>query len=473
MPPQEVPFPVEPPVVQPPPQVQRNWLERAGDRVVDTMRPYTPPEVRGIAKDVAGIAPYLSRGMDFQEAGQYASSAKERFLDAWSADISRRQQAKNSASASLDALNSIGAYLLGMTGAGGAVRAGKQMLSSAQLRKAFGQETTDPHYAGSLTTRKIKPETHTVTYGTQPQDFRWDFTPNPDIVTPVPKKWEDLEGSLVVPLMADRLNRGLLEQVGPYKVNTELFGGPHYMGTDALWAMNEQAARSWRNAALRARDEHKLPVQAIYHTMKGTNLDATIPMSETLVSMVRQSNIPKKDVKEFDAHIRSLRQKKKNEMVPVFPNWPGLNDPDAVEYLRKGTFDQRSAFADTMSGMKWRNKGFPDVPEVRGAMTVPELVGVRKGHTGYRIGTPDLDAPFVDSAHPNYDVGIPMLPGSDVGTLPQLPYEDVFAPWLHTPEIITKKPQEQLRSMMGTSPGIVMDPQLVEALTKSLERQNR
>jgi hypothetical protein len=207
--------------------------------------------------------------------------------------------------------------------------------------------------------------------------------------------------------------------------------------------------------------------------MKGTNLDATIPMSETLVSMVRQSNIPKKDVKEFDAHIRSLREKKKNKMVPVFPNWPGLNDPDAVEYLRKGTFDQRSVFANTMSGMKWRNKGFPDVPELRGAMTVPELVGVRKGHTGYRIGTPDLDAPFVDSAHPNYDVGIPMLPGSDVGTLPQLPYEDVFAPWLHTPEIIIKRPDRQLRSMMGASPGIVMDPQLVEALMKATERQNR
>jgi len=189
--------------------------------------------------------------------------------------------------------------------------------------------------------------------------------------------------------------------------------------------------------------------------------------------MVRQRNIPKGDIKGFDAHIRSLKHKKKNKMVPVFPNWPGINDPDAVEYLRKGTFDQRSTFANTMSGMKWRNSGFPDVPEVRAAMTVPDLVGVRKGHTGYRIGTPDLDTPFVDSAHPNYDVGIPMLPGSDVGTLPQLPYEDVFAPWLNTPKIITKAPQEQLRSMMGTSPGIVMDPQLIEALMKSLERQKR
>ena len=59
MPPQEVPFPVDPPVVQPPPQVQRNWLERAGDRVVDTMRPYTPPEVRPLISAIAQAPQYI------------------------------------------------------------------------------------------------------------------------------------------------------------------------------------------------------------------------------------------------------------------------------------------------------------------------------------------------------------------------------------------------------------------------------
>jgi hypothetical protein len=291
--------------------------------------------------------------------------------------------------------------------------------------------------------------------------------------------WESLKDTILIPLMTDRLRRGHLTRVGPDEVDVMAPGGIQYMGhTGAgdprFWAMAEDMANKWTGKALRAQEEHDLPVRAVTQAMSGQNLDQSISMGQTVLQRVRKANLSKAELKEFDDAIRKKQEKGKL----LFPDWPGLNDPDIDNYVDKLSLKKRGLFVQQMDTRTFRDLGFPDIPEIRASLTVPELMGVPVGTTGHRVGTPDLHAPYPPRDHPNYDTSILLEKGTDVGTLPPLHATEVFAPYYQRPDIAESAEQgvrniSQLLRVGSMKPDsyVKMDEQLIEALMKSLERQ--
>ena len=266
---------------------------------------------------------------------------------------------------------------------------------------------------------------------------------------------EDLQGSLLFPLMGDQSATGrLLTKIDDIEFDSpvSLQGGYGFMRgkaaqseDSAVWASGQGVISDVKNRVQQASEELGLPVNMIYTAMGKDAIDfATFP-AEALAAQIPYSKISIKDKLDFDKIMKEggvVRGFDKDKPYTGDPDWVGLDSPNLQEYLGKQSTPSkvRKAFVRLMDTQKALKAGFPHVGKTRYAVTDAELRDSLAGETGRSIARMDLENPIIDNPlypHSTYDT---QLRGEYIGGLlaPQ-PKEVIFRDFYNSLEGVKTK----------------------------------
>jgi len=276
---------------------------------------------------------------------------------------------------------------------------------------------------------------------------------------------EELLGKVGVPVVGDRSIR----ITGPDKDSRAIVdingvpldskhipeGGMEYSRDHGGWAsMSSAAKQKITNFALAAQKADNDDVLGIYTAMARESINFSVDALVPMVKQLKAIDIPKKDIKAFDAAIRkgvetTVVNKKTGiakTTTTARPDWLGLEHPDvmkqligvegSVEFPRKGAGAFRKDILKVMREDTWQSKGFPNYDDVVDTMTVPELSDFKEAASGLTMFKPefkDLDAEkkstsLVKSDHSSYEAHIPgeYFGGLFASVPPHIMYPDTF-----------------------------------------------
>jgi len=190
----------------------------------------------------------------------------------------------------------------------------------------------------------------------------------------------DLEGSVGIPIHGDRTIAGetlthVMDKPTAYDVNLpggfDYTRGPAQTGPDKSgWSSEKSAISKMFNQAEAIQKAGKDPI-GLSAAMGSQSGDYSAHMADALAAQMPGSKILRRDIKAFD---EAMRQHD--------PNWVGIENPDIRKYLEQAR-SVRTRMAEEMFGFE--DKGFPNVPITRFAITNPELLNAKTGSTGYSI----------------------------------------------------------------------------------------
>jgi hypothetical protein len=280
---------------------------------------------------------------------------------------------------------------------------------------------------------------------------------------------EDLENARLIAAPGDTSDVNFLlralrgEEIAP----VQLHGGYGYSryNPEYAWASDPAVLERMAKEAHAAREAGQTPILA-YTKMGPASNDFNTMMSETVMKLINKNPklISNADAKEFDDALRAYTEKdpKTGEQVRVFANWLGIKNPNAAEQLDNVAGAKRRAFIQMMEKKTWRDRGFPDISEVRQAQSAPELLDVPNYSTGAALMRVDPGEIVRDTIHPTYPASIP---GEYVGRLETAPdFRDVFADWSGMRRAAGKAEGSDFRSFMMGLPSQTMTPELISAL---------
>ena len=178
------------------------------------------------------------------------------------------------------------------------------------------------------------------------------------------------------------------------------------------WASNESAMRAQQNQANRIWD--KFDSQGYTPLAVNTVLDTRASdfpptYANGLVQIMQDYvKLPKSVAKAFDDEIRAGKQKMKGGKpvftksgAPVweidrapFPEWKGINHPDALKQLSEVGGGKRQTVARLAFSPAWQAEGFPARQAFDEAFNLPEMV---RGATGYSMYNPVRNAPLIET----------------------------------------------------------------------------
>ena len=241
-----------------------------------------------------------------------------------------------------------------------------------------------------------------------------------NIITP-----EDLQGEILIPLMGDPSNIGLLSQVGGIPVKSNVQGGSKFPSKwdDLAWASQAGSAGNYVNKVRHVEDTFGQAPISVNTLMTDSSMYSPKFVRDPVFQQLDISpKLLKKDVLEFDERVR-------NEGSVDLSDWPGLFN-GGIEMLDNLSMIKRGKVLEIMSMPKFRNKGFPLVQETINAARDPRFAGSSLGDSGAAIVRvdPSRDViPLPDRIHENYDAGILKVPGSPVQQFERLiPYRKSF-----------------------------------------------
>jgi hypothetical protein len=161
-------------------------------------------------------------------------------------------------------------------------------------------------------------------------------------------------------------------------------------------------------------------VLGIINMMGPESINFSTPIADIMHSQFAKLNkIPAADKLEFDDELRR-----------VYKDWPGIDSPESVSWLRGGGgYDnvgkKRTAYTTIMGKAKYRDKGFPNYDEAVEAASHTGLKDLAYGDSGMAIYKPDLTRDiYADDAHDTYSH---IMPGEIVGRLEEpVPFSEMF-----------------------------------------------
>ena len=280
---------------------------------------------------------------------------------------------------------------------------------------------------------------------------------------------EDMEGGLISPAPGDVSDVGALLHAlrGREFDPVGLHGGPGYSrladNEGMAWASDPKVVDAMLRKATAAQDRGQDAYLA-YTKMSPRALDFNNMVAETMMKVADLKAVSAADAKEFDAAVRDLKVKDGDtgEMKAVFPDWVGIKDPKAAEQLAQVTGGKRSALIGLMDKKKWRDKGFPDIAEVRQGVSSPDFLDVPEQSMGAAIMRIDPSKPITEVPHPTYPSG---LGGEYFGRLERpVPFREMLQGFNEGRRTAGKSPSSDFRSMMMTLPTQNVTPELIEAL---------
>lgn len=243
-------------------------------------------------------------------------------------------------------------------------------------------------------------------------DYQTIFTPT-DIGERTIINPETLFGKVVIPIQGDVSNLGLLERIGGLDVNTPVQAGnkysQQYKDSGFGWQSMLDTAQSVQNKVRTVADNEGQAPVGVYTTM---GLDATnfsTPIAEAMLKQIQNSKITKADKAAFDKKLRSKTIKdSKGRIKKVFPDWVGLDHPDAMDQLMgQGKYEnigkKRTAFTTTMKTNDFRDRGFPNYNELLFATQDPDLINTPMKGSGLSMYQTTIgDAVYDPTIHKSY-----------------------------------------------------------------------
>lgn len=265
-------------------------------------------------------------------------------------------------------------------------------------------------------------------------DYQTIFTPT-DIGERTIINPETLLGKVIIPIQGDLSNLGILDRIGGIDVDTPVQAGnkysQQYADSGFGWQSMLDTAQGVQNKIRQVESQTGQAPIGVYTTM---GLDATnfsTPIAEAMLKQIQGSKITKADKEAFDRKLRSTTIKDaKGRVKKVFPDWVGLDHPDAMDQLMgQGKYEnigkKRTAFTTAMKTNDFRDRGFPNYNELLFATQDPDLINAPMKGSGLSMYQTLLgDAVYDPTVHKSYTG---RMPGQYIGGLGgSIPFEVMF-----------------------------------------------
>jgi hypothetical protein len=278
----------------------------------------------------------------------------------------------------------------------------------------------------------------------------------------------NLEGRVLVPAFGDRTRAGgLLTSIDGTDLPNpvDLQGGADFMRSQGgIWASEPDAMRTKaKYVAKAAQEAGDAPVLA-YTAMGAQSGDFSRMMSDAVMGQLRPSMgnmIDPAAVTRFDDYV----------VKNVDPNWPGILNQGAADYIPEMTGSNRRLLWQEMDKGVYREAGFPDVGATRLAITDPRLINAQPFDTGLTFGSVDVAAPLTETTPDIHSTYRSQIHGDYVGgLLDNVPGDMIWRDFFGTRRAAGASPASDQRAFMMT-PSIKqkVDAQMVEEVSRYLE----
>ena len=287
-------------------------------------------------------------------------------------------------------------------------------------------------------------------------------------------KIEDLKGSKLIPLVADRTDAGKVvtgirggARDYDFEVPVELQGGRGFMrfpDTGAFASMESVMSRQAEEAARIG--EEGLNAKGVYMSMSPEGGDFSTMMSDVVMEMMKQSPIKKKDIKELSNWVKEN----------VDPDFIGFDDLDAAKkYLVAnvpGTRRQliwKQLDKKAPDGQTYVEKGFPTMGDARVAISDPKLLDT-PNLEGSSIANFDTSGRLITDPvrqHKTYSSQIgPTGAAGYAGELEPIPYEILMRPFFEKRRAADIPTSGDQRSLTMSDISTEVDDQMIEEVNE-------
>jgi len=287
-------------------------------------------------------------------------------------------------------------------------------------------------------------------------------------------KIEDLKGSKLIPLVADRTDAGKVvtgirggARDYDFEVPVELQGGRGFMrfpDTGAFASMESVMSRQAEEAARIG--EEGLNAKGVYMSMSPEGGDFSTMMSDVVMEMMKQSPIKKKDIKELSNWVKEN----------VDPDFIGFDDLDAAKkYLITnvpGTRRQliwKQLDKKAPDGQTYVEKGFPTMGDARVAISDPRLLDT-PNLEGSSIANFDTSGRLITDPvrqHKTYSSQIgPTGAAGYAGELEPIPYEILMRPFFEKRRAADIPTSGDQRSLTMSDISTEVDDQMIEEVNE-------
>ena len=300
-----------------------------------------------------------------------------------------------------------------------------------------------------------------------------DLTPKKDLSI------QDLQGSVLYPLMGDQSATGLLvnsiDDVA-FKNPVKLEGGANFMrgasnqAEGTVWASDKGIISRLDRKVKSLSEETDKPINMIYTAMGKEGVDFSTFPSGVLAEQIPTAKILKKDKKSFDSLMKKRVMEgvgtKKREKYPAVKDWVGIDSPKLRDYLDNAPPSVRKKFVKIMDTAPFQQAGFPNVGKARYAVTDDALKTKKAGDTGLVIARPNLiKKPTNDPLVPHSTYPSQMY-GDYIGGLDNtVPRSLLFRDYFNSPKVKSlNNPAMQDYGFTRVLPTQEVDQQLVDTI---------
>jgi len=290
---------------------------------------------------------------------------------------------------------------------------------------------------------------------------------------------QDLQGSILYPLMGDQSATGLLinsiDDVA-FKNPVKLEGGAKFMrgasnqAEGSVWASDKGIISRLDRKVKSLSEETDKPINMIYTAMGKEGVDFSTFPSGVLAEQIPTAKILKKDKKSFDSLMKKRVMEgvgtKKREKYPAVKDWVGIDSPKLRDYLDNAPPSVRKKFVKIMDTAPFQQAGFPNVGKARYAVTDDGLKTKTAGDTGLVIARPNLEkAPTNNPLVPHSTYPSQMF-GDYVGGLDNtVPRSLLFRDYFSSPKVKSlNNPAMQDYGFTRVLPTQEVDQQLVDTI---------
>ena len=259
-----------------------------------------------------------------------------------------------------------------------------------------------------------------------------EIQPSPDTQPMPPLALSELEGEDFVTSMADRTRAGgqvtsinRVQLVDPI----DLPGGQDFMfnNPSGVWASAEQPSRQILELARELKSKSGKDPLYIPWRMAPSGGDFATTTGELMLGYAA-ANMTKATKKSLDKALRNYKTvgsikdgKRVGAGVGFGKNWPGLNNPEAVQAWRNAPDALRKELMNMMD-VQFRGKGGLSIGAARLINADPKQLTARDAGI-QNVGRIFADIDIFDSAHPSYPF---VVPGGGVGVLENASAATVF-----------------------------------------------
>lgn len=276
----------------------------------------------------------------------------------------------------------------------------------------------------------------------------------------------EIEGAVTFPLYGDRTDvGGNVIKIGDTEVNVPMWGGLRFAESNAAqksksgWATAPgRAVQALQENIALARRQGKRAI-GIGGPMSPTSLDQSTMNVDAALQEAVQADIAKTHLAKFDKQVRTF-----------LPDWPGMQHPEAMDYLTGKSQAARNKVVSLMESAPRLKQGFPDAAHRRWALTDPGLLEVPSGGFGYSLvefGDDALKDFTPTLEHPTYSAH---LPGKPLGMFGQhVPFGMLWPDFVAGRRATNQPAGWDLRALELGKPTQEMRPEVVDAVKRYME----